>query len=263
MEYDPLKNKLARMITLFPSLRLLMYRMMDTMLLRQRYVCREISRFYRPQESFSFYDAGAGFCQYSWFILNNWKNAKVFATDLKTDYLADFASFVNGFYPNRFSYKSADLSLFTPERRYDLCIAIDIMEHIEDDVSTLNNFHAALNPEGLLIISTPSDTDEAAKFTAEHVRPGYAKADLEEKLHKAGFEIVKSIYTYGKFGSLAWKLMIKYPLQLNKHKLMLILLPYYLVLYPIAELFMQIDVRMNNKSGTGILVVAQKPRNSK
>jgi trans-aconitate methyltransferase len=260
MEYDPIKDRLATLIDLFPALRKCMYKALDMMLLRQRYVKREILANFRPKESFRFYDAGAGFCQYSWFVLQHWPNAKVFATDLKTDYLKSFSAFTNREAPDRFSYQSADLQHFTPSNSYQLCIAIDILEHIEDDQTTLKNFHQALAPEGILIISTPSDTDEAAKFTAEHVRPGYAKADLEEKLHKAGFELVKSIYTYGKFGSLAWRLMMKYPLQIAGKKLLPLLLPYYLLVYPVAELLMQLDLRMPNPEGTGILVVAQKPR---
>ena len=35
--------------------------------------------------------------------------------------------------------------------------------------------------EGILIISTPSDRNEAAKFTEEHIRPGYNKKELEDK----------------------------------------------------------------------------------
>lgn len=260
MEYDPIKNRVASAITLFPLLRKCMYRALDAMLLRQRYVKREISNYFPKQEAFSFYDAGAGFCQYSWFVLSNWPKAKVFATDLKTDYLASFAGFAAKQAPKRFSYKSADLQTFTPENRYQLCIAIDILEHIEDDRAALRNFNTALAPEGILIISTPSDTDEAAKFTSEHVRPGYAKQELEDKLHESGFELVKSIYTYGKYGSLAWKMMMKFPLKIAGKKALALLLPYYLLVYPLAEILMQMDIRCDNHSGTGILIVAQKPR---
>ena len=260
MEYDPLKDRLADAITLFPMLRPMMYKVLDMLLLRQRYVKREIAKHFPKHERFSFYDAGAGFCQYSWFVLKKWQHAQVLATDLKSDYLASFAEFVRLEGKRGFSYQSADLQDFVPPKEYQLCIAIDILEHIDDDLAALGNFYQALAPEGILVISTPSDTDEAAKFTEEHVRPGYAKAELEEKLHKTGFEIVKSIYTYGLFGSLAWKLLMKFPLQLSAKQMIPLLIPYYMLVYPIAEVLMQLDMRVDNKSGTGILVVAQKPR---
>lgn len=255
MQYDPIKDKLAGLITLFPTLRKYFYKMLNVLLLRQRYVLREIKRY--AQADMKFYDAGAGFCQYSHFVLQHYPQSRVFATDLKTDYLSSYA-LQQG---DRFSFQSADLQDFVPQRRYHMAIAIDILEHIERDVQAMQNLYTALQPGGILIVSTPSDTDEAAKFTAEHVRPGYAKAELEQKLRICGFEIKKSIYSYGVLGALSWKLMLKYPLQiLAKNKLNILLLPFwYALVYPLCEILMYLDLQMHNSTGTGILIVASKP----
>ena len=192
-------------------------------------------------------------------MLSSIPYAKVFATDLKKDYLRSFAQYCLGRYDERFSYQTADLVSFVPNLKYDLVIAIDILEHIEDDLGVLRNFREAMNPDGVLIISTPSELDEAARFTAEHVRPGYDKAALENKLQDCGFQISESRYTYGKCGALAWKLLMKYPLQaLGKSKLSAILLPfYYLLVYPLAFILNQKDLQAQNPTGTGILVVAK------
>lgn len=260
MEYDPIKDKVERAISLFPVLRRLFYMTMDTFLLRQGYVKREIKAWLEQKEGTGFYDAGAGFCQYSWFVLRNYPQARVFATDLKTDYLRSFGSFLEDKDKGRFGFQSADLQSFVPARKYDMAVAIDIMEHIVDDVAVLKNFQEALVPGGILIISTPSDTDEAAKFTEEHVRPGYNKQALETKLREAGFKIEKSIYSYGKFGSGAWKLLIKIPLELREKKLLPLLLIYLPVIFPFALLLMKLDMKMNNQTGTGIIVVARKTK---
>mgnify|MGYP002354253790 CR=1 FL=1 len=259
MEYDPLKNKLETAISLFPALRRVLYGLMDILLLRQRYIKREMLKRYKQCDDLRFYDAGAGFCQYSCFVLSNWKHATVHASDLKSNYLASFANYAASFAPKRFSYIAADLQDYVPKGMFDLATAIDILEHIENDMAVLTNFHSALVPGGVLIISTPSDTDPAAKFTAEHVRPGYAKDELEVKLINAGFVIDKSIYTYGFWGRISWKLMMKYPMQLAARKLYPLLILYYLVVYPVSEILMQLDIRSKNSSGTGIMVVAHKP----
>jgi len=34
---------------------------------------------------------------------------------------------------------------------------------------------------------------------------------------------------------------------------------YYLLVYPLAEILMRLDMKTDNKQGTGILIVAQKP----
>ncbi len=257
MEYEPLKNRLENYVSLFPLLRKVLYVVLDRLLLRQRYVKREIKSLFPRDKQFSVYDAGAGFCQYSDFVLATWPDTHAFATDLKTSYLASYACYTDSVYPGRFSYKGADLSSYHPLKKYDLALAIDILEHIEDDLAALKNFHAALKPGAYLLISTPSDRDEAARFTAEHVRPGYNKQELEDKLRLAGFNIHKSIYTYGLFGSLAWKLLMKKPLQMMANKKRWLIPFYYLLVYPWAELMMQIDLRLINRNGTGLLVVAQ------
>jgi len=257
MEYDPVKNHLAKWIELFPVLRIGMYKVLDIVLLRQRYVQREIKNLLGKNVDFSLYDAGAGFCQYSHYVLQNWPNSIAFASDLKTDYLQGYAIFAEDRFRNRFSFRGADLQHYAPKTQYNLALAIDILEHIPDDMAALKNFYNALSPNGYLIISTPSDTDEAAKFTAEHVRPGYKKTELETKLKESGFRIVKSTWTYGLFGHLAWLLMMKYPLKLAG-KALILLLPYYILVYPLAEILMRLDLKLPKTSGTGILIVAQK-----
>ncbi len=259
MEYDPLKNRLARAIDMFPALRKLVYMAFNLIFLRQRYVLKEIRNLFRETDKIDLYDAGAGFCQYSAYVLSHWLNSNAFATDLKTDYLRSFSAYADIYYPGRFTYKTADLQTFTPSQKFNLALAIDIMEHIEDDVSTLNNLYNALEKKGYLLLSTPSDLNETAKFTSEHIRAGYNKKELENKLNLIGFRIIKSIYTYGTYGALSWKLLIKIPLQLISKKLYPLLPLYYLLVYPLAEILMRLDMKTDNKQGTGILIVAQKP----
>ncbi len=260
MQYDPIKDRVERVIRMFPVARVLFYRMLDLLLLRQRYVKRSMLKYAQRFDKLRYYDAGAGFCQYSWFMLRRFTESSVFATDLKSDYLDDFADFAEASYKGRFTWQTADLQIYQPQGTFHLITAIDILEHIEDDVSVLNIFSQCLVDNGILIISTPSDTDEAAKFTEEHVRPGYNKTELETKLRDSGFDILESLYSYGTWGSLAWRMIIKHPLSLMaKSKLAVLILPvYYLLVFPIAELLMRLDLKLNNKTGTGIIIVAQK-----
>ncbi|HRT59576.1 MAG TPA: hypothetical protein P5170_01460, partial [Candidatus Syntrophosphaera sp.] len=75
-----------------------------------------------------------------------------------------------------------------------------------------------------------------------------------------GFTILESIYSYGTWGSLAWRLLLKHPLKLiARSKLILLALPiYYLLVFPLLELLMRLDLKSSNPTGTGIIVVAQK-----
>ncbi len=260
MQYEPIKDRIAGLLGGSACFRILLYRMLDTLLLRQRYVKAAVSEHLQPDQKQRVYDAGAGYCQYSWYILEKWQQAKVFALDLKADYIRDFVAWLKPEYRKRFSFTEGDLQSYQPKNRYNLILAIDILEHIPDDMAVLSSFYNCLDEGGKLIISTPSDTDEAAKFTAEHVRPGYSMQELVNKLETTGFKIVEQRYSYGFWGSLAWRLSIRNPLKIiNRSKLFLALLPLYLLaVLPFTILFNHLDMMTDNESGTGIIVVAEK-----
>ncbi|MDA3832684.1 MAG: hypothetical protein PF495_04745, partial [Spirochaetales bacterium] len=84
--------------------------------------------------------------------------------------------------------------------------------------------------------------------------------DISDKLFRAGFSTVEAKYSYGKAGSVAWKLTMKYNiLALNTTRLFFILFPfYYLIAYPIAFILNHIDAHSPNKTGTGLIVKAVK-----
>jgi len=259
MQYDRVKDKFAVAIDKFPVFRKMFYIFLDMLLLRQWYVKREIKKYFPIRKQLRFYDAGAGFGQYSYFILNKFKKALVHAVDIKTDYMDSFADYAKNVGWQNFTIQQADLVDYTPKESFDLIIAIDILEHIENDEQVLRNFRKVLDKGGKLIISSPSNFDESAKFTAEHVRPGYSKEEIISKLEKAGFKIRSFEYSYGKFGHIYWKLALKIPLTfISKFKILAILLPiYYILFYPIAFGFMLLDYYNKNEIGTGVIVVAE------
>lgn len=262
MKYDIVKDKIAFLIELVPALRKLFYKALTSLILRQQYVFKLINYLFpNKDESFKMYDAGGGYLQYTDYALNNYPNSQVFAVDIKDDYIEKYYAYIRGTEKeSRFSHYCADLQSYTPTSKFDLIIAIDIMEHIEDDRAVLNNFYKVLDDEGKLIISTPSTFDEAAAFTEEHVRPGYDLSDLVEKLETANFKIEWQKYTYGKYGAIYWKMAMKTPLTLlQKSKFAFLLLPfYYLFTYPVFSILMLLDQKTNNKVGNGLLVVASK-----
>jgi len=84
-----------------------------------------------------------------------------------------------------------------PFRNYsfDLVVALELLEHVKKDVSALKEIYRVLNKKGYLFLSVP-----AFKFlwgshdlAANHYRR-YLKKEINEKLIKAGFCIVKITY---------------------------------------------------------------------
>lgn len=73
---------------------------------------------------------------------------------------------------------------------FDLIVALDVIEHIENDVGALAQMHAALKPGGSLLVSVPQHPflwSKADEF-AGHFRR-YRRGELSCKLRQSGFGI--------------------------------------------------------------------------
>jgi hypothetical protein len=92
------------------------------------------------------------------------------------------------------------------------------------------------------------------------VRDGYGIQEIKEKLQSAGFSDIKCKYTYGRPGKISWKISMKYPIMmLNFSMILAVILPFYYILaMPPALVLNYLDLHMEHKEGTGLLVVAKK-----
>jgi SAM-dependent methyltransferase len=269
MNYDPVKNIFAQVLKKFPFLRILFYKILDLMFLRSWYVRRELKVLRKKlgDKKISIYDAGSGYGQYSYFMSMHLQPCEIYSVDVKEDWIKDNKEFFASQKINSVSFGVEDLTAITHKDRFDLIVCVDVMEHIPDDVKVFQNYSNALKKDGYLLINTPSVYggsevyhDEDESFVGEHARNGYSKEDFESKLHPLGFNTVKSKYTYGFWGNLAWRLGIKYPIMMvNISKLLLLILPlYFLVTFPFTYFMMLIDFNSDNKVGSGINFIAKK-----
>ena len=271
MDYDPIKDRLGRLFNRSHVSQRAFYRTLDLVFLRAWYVQRELKRVIGrlpANRRLDVLDAGTGFGQYSYHLVRTYQNVRIDAVDVKQDYLDNARRFMSRTpYGDRVAFRKADLTRLDADETYDLILSVDVMEHIEEDEVVFRNFHRALRPGGYVLINTPSDqggSDVGAEggegFIGEHVRDGYNKQELEAKLMRAGLEIDRSLYTYGPAGSLAWRILIKYPIRmLGASRAALALLPlYYVPVLPVGMLLNAVDVRGTHRKGTGLVVVARK-----
>ncbi|MEK7718287.1 MAG: class I SAM-dependent methyltransferase [Bacteroidota bacterium] len=273
MHYDPIKRQLGNLFNSSPLLRKLFYRLLDLLLLRAWHVNKALKSLQRNSAVSvkSVLDAGSGFGQYCYGISRLFPSAKILGVDVKQEQIDDCNQFFQQIGKgSQVSFEVADLTQYKAPGKYNLILSVDVMEHILEDELVFQNFSESLQPGGILLISSPSDQggsdtdhhDEEGMhgFIDEHVRDGYNMGDIRNKLLKAGFSGVETSYTYGKYGSVAWKLSMKYPiLLLGFSKIFYLLLPfYYLVVFPFCAILNYIDANQTNKSGTGLLVKAYK-----
>ena len=268
MHYDPIKEKLGKFFNNSTSSRKLFYRLLDLLLLRTWHIHREIKKWKKENPAnHEVLDAGCGFGQYSFWMGRKFSDFNIYAVDVKTDYLEDCKSFFTKCGVNNVTFQTADLTKFSSDKKYNLVVCVDVMEHILEDRDVFKNFHAAMQPNGMVLISTPSDQGgsdaddgEDESFIGEHVRNGYNMDEIKEKLTTAGFSKVEARYSYGTPGKIAWRLSMKYPIKmLNASKLFYILIPfYYIPVYPICYILNYLDATGKHATGTGLIVKAWK-----
>jgi len=272
MQYDPIKDRIGQLVSRHPWLHRLFFGALNLLFLRAWYVRRAVRRLLDAAPSdrpVRVLDAGTGFGQYAYFVARQYPNAQVRAVDVKADYLDRARQFVNQTdVAPQITWAIDDLTDLQSDGPFDLILSVDVMEHIRDDRTVFQHFARVLRPGGHVVINTPSDqggsdvqSDADESFIGEHVRDGYNRDDLEAKLRDAGLKPVQSLYTYGPYGSTAWRWLIKRPMQmLGATWASLVVLPlYYLVALPIGLWFNAQDMAQENATGTGLLVVAQKP----
>jgi len=269
MQYDPIKKKVGRLFSGSVFMRKAFYFCLDLLLLRAWHVRKALKRIARknPFKAFML-DAGAGFGQYTWRMSRMNKNWLIKAVDIDPDHTSGNRTFfAMAGLSGRVTCETADLTLLTEKETYDFILSVDVMEHIREDELVFTNFFKALKPGGVLLISTPSDKggsdvhhEGELSFIDEHVRDGYSIDDITGKLSRAGFRNIRARYTYGIPGSISWRLSMKYPVKmLNSSAAFYLILPfYYLVIFPFALILNSFDLILTHKSGTGLLVSADK-----
>jgi SAM-dependent methyltransferase len=267
MNYDPIKKDLGNVFNSSTAMRKLFYKLLDLLLLRTWHVHREMKAWMREKPAAMILDAGSGFGQYSFYMASKNRNYSIDAIDVKDDQIADCNQFFAKCNLSNAKFAVGDLTQSIAENKYDFVLCVDVMEHILEDVQVFKNFHQAMKPGAMLLISTPSDQggsdvheETGESFIGEHVRDGYPKEEMADKLRQAGFDKMEILYSYGAPGKIAWKLSMKYPMtMLNASKAFFIILPiYYVITYPFSYLLNWFDTYTKHSTGTGLIVKAWK-----
>ena len=269
MRYDPIKNVIGTTVRNSVILRKIFYWILGLMFLREWHVKRALRQLMKNASGGPFHvlDAGSGFGQYSYFLARSFPGIAIHAVDVKQEQIEDCRKFFQKTGLSNVTFAVEDLTAMHHEKRFDLILSVDVMEHIEDDTAVFRGFYRALRPGGVVVVNTPASVDthagadEPMSFIDEHARYGYPPRELRNKLEAAGLILDSLKFTYGRWGGTAWRIGIKFPMfMLNLSKLFFVLLPfYYIAAFPFAIIFMTIEYFSTVKAGGGLLALARKP----
>lgn len=98
---------------------------------------------------------------------------------------------------DQLAVEQCDLFALAEGQLYDLVIAFEVIEHLEDDRAALERIRALLRPRGHFLLSVPAHMRKwgATDVWADHYRR-YERAELGQKLRAAGFT-VRELLSYG------------------------------------------------------------------
>jgi 2-polyprenyl-3-methyl-5-hydroxy-6-metoxy-1,4-benzoquinol methylase len=102
----------------------------------------------------------------------------------------------------------ADLSAGTGDGRYDVVLAIECLEEIDDDRRALSNLATALSSDGILLLHVPErDWRPVLRGSAStwrhEVRHGYDRTELVEMIEETGLTVVEIHGSYRRLVQLA------------------------------------------------------------
>jgi 2-polyprenyl-3-methyl-5-hydroxy-6-metoxy-1,4-benzoquinol methylase len=94
-------------------------------------------------------------------------------------------------------FRKIELTKFKNDKKFDLVIMFEVLEHIKDDKKTIKKINSLLEKNGFFLISVPSKKElwGANDDLAGHVKR-YEKKELRNLLESEGFKII-NLYSYG------------------------------------------------------------------
>ncbi len=141
----------------------------------------------------------------------------------------------------------------TEGQPFDTIISLNVVEHIEDDISALKNMYDGLKPGGRAIILVPNDPSNFTDVdeTLGHYRR-YTRQILSNALEEAGFDVVKA-WGFNRVGGLGWRVSGKL---LGKKTLSPGQMTIFELIVPLVKLLEHIPFHSHNS----VIAVGEKPR---
>jgi SAM-dependent methyltransferase len=156
------------------------------------------------------------------------------------------------------------LHLPFPEGTFDLVSALDVFEHLEDDIAGFAEVRRVLRPGGYILAAVPafrflwSEHDEALGH-----RRRYVASEVYQKLNRAGFHVVKATYavTFVFPAILAFRVWRGLFPNVGRQSASYVMLPRWLnrFLAKLLALESVLMTRMSLPVGTSVFAVGRRP----
>lgn len=269
MKYLPIIKQIDDLVGNSAVGHVLLFKTMEYLLPRTWHLKRELSKWEKGHDThMHILDAGSGLGQYSYLLTKMNEKWSILGADVNDRQVAHCNSVFRKLKLNNVLFKSLDLLYELNPNEYDLVLATDLAEYVEDDKELFSQLNQSLKPTGMLVMyshlrdeTNPDRKRVRMKLVEEQFRNGYSTKGIKEKLKNAGFDKVKVRLVFGLAGRISWYTSVFYPLKmLNASSVLLAILPfYYLLTLPLILTLNYIDSRTAHLSGAAMVITAVKP----
>ncbi len=212
-----------------------------------------------PSSATSVLDAGCGRGVITRFLAHRYPSARVDGIDENLSGQRVNQTIADSLLLNNCHFTVADVQTYRKPDYYDLIVSVDNLEHVENDLAVLANFHASLREGGTLVIHAPHYYRRWPMFrwtvnfdVPGHVRPGYHLPELTERTRRAGFKVLQSGFSYGCLENLINN--ISYAITGAREKRRLL----YAALFPVLNVLAWFGQWIRPRNGAGLWLVARK-----
>jgi SAM-dependent methyltransferase len=212
-----------------------------------------------PTSATSVLDAGCGRGVITRFLARRYRSAQVDGVDENVPGQRINQTIADSLALDNCHFIVSDVLTYRKPGHYDLIVSVDNLEHVENDVAVLVNFHVSLCEDGILIIHTPHYYRRWPVFrwtvnfdVPGHVRPGYHLPELTERACRAGFKVLESGFSYGWLENLVNN--ISYAITRAREKRRVL----YAALFPLLNILAWLGQWGRPKNGAGVWLIAKK-----
>lgn len=205
-------------------------------------------------------DAGSGPGVFSFELGRRFPEARVLGIDLLEEAVKVCTCIGDKIGANNVEFRQTSIENLEQRNAFDLILCVDILEHIQNDLSILQTLYNAAAKSGILVLHVPAlyrrypVWKKSLNFDVEtHVRIGYKPEEIRDKVKRAGFSLCESGFTYGFLETLSNNLSYMITRARMQNKVL------YSLAFPLLNLISLLGARARPKRlGAGIFVVAEK-----
>jgi 2-polyprenyl-3-methyl-5-hydroxy-6-metoxy-1,4-benzoquinol methylase len=212
-----------------------------------------LRRALRDKDFKNILEAGSGIGTTTIWLARRYPLATIDACDIDEKNIQSSEKVKKGLDIKNINFFAGDITKNLGENKYDLICSQDVLEHVEDDRSAINNFFLALKPCGYLVLHLPQKNQlrhfkNLKQWTYEtHVREGYTKEEISQMLEKNNFKNISVQETFGRVASWCWEI----------NQILLSFYPIAALFFPLLLFISLVDI-YNKDRGNGLLIEAQK-----